>query len=210
MCEAICEEVEGSQQFTTIQRKRDHDASPVYPPWSLYSPPWSFHSPGCYKFRCTCEIGIKTGWVGNKDWDFNKFDREKHCPHLFVVLTLYENQRNIERGGMLMDNKIHANEVRAFNAISKNFSYYLLEYEFNKSRYGAGLMKRIKLYDKSNINKYTVKCSAARDPVWECTCKGYKFRGCCKHINYVKNNEMYKQYRRELGISLALKYVTEK
>ena len=205
MCEAICEEVSGSDNIVILRRCMDFDAVLGSPLPIREQPPWSVHSPGCYKFRCSCVIGKKRGWVGNRDWSFNKFDREKYCNHLFIVLTIYEHERK-KQLGMLIYNNIHKNDIMAYNLANsatldgQRFSYRLLEDKFNGPR--RGWREQIKLYDKSNINKYTVKCSAARDPVWECTCKGYKFRGCCKHINYVKNNEMYKQYRRELGLSL--------
>lgn len=205
MCEAICEKVSGSDNIAILRRCMDFDAVLGSPLPIREQPPWSVHSPGCYKFRCSCVIGKKRGWVGNRDWSFNKYDREKYCKHLFIVLTIYEHERK-KQLGMLIDNNIDKNDIMAYNLANKRFSYELLEDKFNV--HTRGWREQIKLYDKSD-NKYTVKCDVPREAVWECTCKGYHFWGHCKHINYVKNNEMYKQYRRELGISLAVKYVTE-
>ena len=206
MCEAICEEVQGSEQFIRIRRKRDHgdtggQANGRFPIGLV---------DGCYKFQCSCPFGRKIGWIGNMGWNFYKFDGDKHCAHLFGVLTIYEHERNIRRG-IILDNEKDVHEVRALNVANKIFNYRLLEKKFSQLGQQRPMPigeREIKLIDESY--KHTVKCSTGRDPVWECTCKGFKFWGHCKHINYVKSNEIYKQHRRELGISLALKYVTEK
>ena len=210
----ICESVDGSIPEYTV-RRRD-----VYRGWVQISIPGLLNNVGganlieyrpiiakdCYEFSCSCSTA-KNLWVTNEDWTFNKYDKMKHCPHLFGVLTIYEHHR-IESQRPTIMNLIQAPRdkinMKAYKIATKVFSYNKLEDQFNKSP--NKYCKTIKITDKSDMKNYTVKKT---DLIWSCTCKGFYYRGCCKHINQVKNSEAHKQDMRELGISLAIKYFSQ-
>ena len=58
--------------------------------------------------------------------------------------------------------------------------------------------------------KIIYKIETKNDNVIKCTCKGFKYNNKCKHINIINKMINIRLNRRQLGISLALKYFNEK
>lgn len=209
----ICERVEGSIPEYIISRREENIWVPFvtgivnldYATQDIeYRPVVVTDS---YEFSCSCPKG-RDQRIRNEGWTFKNYDKTKHCPHLFTVLTIYEHHR-IEAQRSWIMNMIQAPRdninIKAYDIACKVISYKKLNNEFNKG--GNKYCQTIKMTDKFEMQNYTVNKIAKS---WLCSCKGFHYHGWCKHINKIKNREAHKQDMRELGISLAIKYFSQK
>ena len=110
----------------------------------------------CYAFSCSCPKG-RNQFIRNEGWTFKNYNPIKHCPHLFVVLTIYEHHRiEAQRPWIMNMIQSHRDEsdIRAYDIACKVISYKKLNNEFNNG--GKKYCQTIKMSDKIERQNYTV------------------------------------------------------
>ena len=198
-CE-LCENISGTPQNILVFRRPILDPAPQY---HIDRGTDYIHREDCYEFRCRCPLGqaipLDT-WLENEDWTIHNFDSNKHCIHLLLVLTIYE----AERLKNLDQELVNPLSLRVYKAATKNMNWEILETGFNTSLTIPGYPQFIQM---SEIPFYTVKY---KDKKWSCTCNGFYYHKHCKHIKKMQAREDAIQNRRDLGISLATLFNSNK
>ena len=226
-CE-VCEQLEGSAPVHTIYRSDvfyDFANIPEEYDDGLLAGWGNVRKEGCYRFSCTCG-GYS---VISEGWTPEEFDSNNDCMCLLIILIIYETERlnnlnqnfinNLDQEfldslgerllkhlGRELTDSHSGSEV--YKEITKKFTWEQLEGEFIKngqySRYG---LEYVEIYDNYMIPIYDV---IYRNKEWSCTCKGFYYHKHCKHIKTVKAKEQAMQNRRDLGISLATLFNSNK
>ena len=187
----ICEEVEGTRATCRVYR---------------------YGKDGNYSWQCTCmnqENWLRNHLNENLVSELVLYNGDNYCDHLMLLITVFEIKRqgDIENITMqLPEDKVTL--VKEIYETNKGSMSHIEEL-FDKNTFkeipfsDSNTYSYVELYESHITNNYTVKCDGNK---WSCTCKGYKYKKLCKHINKIKKREEYKQNRREMGISMAMKY----
>ena len=190
ICEETCEQVPSCRAtFTLCRKKHIYDGPPRW-----FIPDWLFW--------CDCPAfkkGNQTRYGMNKT---NRYGVPSTCCHVKTAWSA----------------TVIAQE---WNASERNISYIpalhpvwqdaiRMHDTLNNVVGGVGRFTFIPTpgeIEKYNITThYTVK-SCGKDV--SCTCKGFIYHKNCKHVNRIIKREKAMQNRRDLGISLAVLYISQ-
>jgi len=145
-------------------------------------------------YRClNCN---KNKWYGNNE---NDFTHSCECIKIVSICSQYCN--------LLKENSLNWPSYMCKNDI--NYSQLIFSEYSSDEIIDIGI--ELMLRREVNVDKKIIyKIETKNDKIIKCTCKGFKFYNKCKHIKIIQEMINIRLNRRQLGISLALKYFNEK
>lgn len=151
-------------------------------------------------FKClNCN---KKKWYGN-----NYIDFLNSCDCIKIISIISEYLKILEGSSINWPSYIYNNTNNSENYV--NYPALLFNEHSIDDIINIGI--DLRTINKAIIKKKILyKIKTKNDTIINCSCKGFKFHQNCKHIEKINEMINLKLNRRQLGISLALKYFNEK